>query len=63
MRSPPNGPAAGRASGADSTLDPASRDPGDAGDAADSVVSVVGVTKTYQLGGTVTALDDVVVSL
>jgi putative ABC transport system ATP-binding protein len=63
MRSPPNGPAAGRASGADSTLDPASRDPGDAGDAADSVVSVDGVTKTYQLGGTVTALDDVSVSL
>jgi putative ABC transport system ATP-binding protein len=63
MRSSSNGPAAGRASGADSTLDPASRDPGDAGDATDPVVSVDGVTKTYQLGGTVTALDDVSVSL
>ena len=63
MRPPPNGPAAGRAPEADSAPDPASRDPGDAGDAADPVVSVDGVTKTYQLGGTVTALDDVSVSL
>ena len=38
--------------------------PGSAGDAADDpLVSLSGVTKTYQLGGTVTALDDVSVSL
>ncbi|MBB6647593.1 ABC transporter ATP-binding protein [Halobellus ruber] len=54
MRSPPNGPGAGSAAGPDPAPDPAAADP---------VVSLDGVTKTYQLGGTVTALDDVSVSL
>jgi len=57
MRPPPNGPAAEETPGSDAVPGPT------AGAASDPLVSLAGVTKTYQLGGTVTALDDVSVSL
>jgi len=59
MHPPPNGPAAAGASGGDAVPGPAGADSPDA----DSLVALDGVTKTYQLGGTVTALDDVSASL
>ena len=57
MRPAPNGPAAEDPGG------DAAPEPTDAAAAPDSLVALDGVTKTYQLGGTVTALDDVSVSL
>ena len=69
MSPPPNGPVADPAAGGDAAPEPAGGDADtDAGvgaaDAdADALVSLDGVTKTYHLGGTVTALDDVSVSL
>ena len=59
MHPPPNGPAAAGTSGGDAVPESAGADSPDA----DSLVALDGVTKTYQLGGTVTALDDVSVSL
>ena len=69
MSPPPNGPAADRAAGGDAAREPAGGDADadadvDASPAdTDALVSLDGVTKTYHLGGTVTALDDVSVSL
>jgi putative ABC transport system ATP-binding protein len=58
MHPPPNGPAAG-AAGGDAAPGSAGADSPDG----DPLVALDGITKTYQLGGTVTALDDVSVSL
>jgi len=58
MCPPPNGPATEGSSGGGATPDATGRIAD-----GDPLVAFDGVTKTYQLGGTVTALDDVSVSL